>query len=104
DDFRNERFKLIPSIVEGPFLVRGAVGNKPALLGRKLTQRYYRGAHYVETDVDVASSSVAAHIVSMCRGASNGLSVDLGIVLEGRARAELPERCLGVVRLNRLDL
>ena len=28
EDFRNQRFKLIPNIVEGPFLVRKAVGNK----------------------------------------------------------------------------
>lgn len=45
------RFKLIPSIVSGPFIVRKAVGNKPALLGRKVSQRYFRGAGYVETDV-----------------------------------------------------
>lgn len=45
------RFKLIPSIVSGPFIVRKAVGNKPALLGRKVTQRYFRGPGYVETDI-----------------------------------------------------
>jgi hypothetical protein len=28
DDFRNERFKLIPNICEGPFIIRRAVGNK----------------------------------------------------------------------------
>jgi Protein ENHANCED DISEASE RESISTANCE 2, C-terminal len=61
-DFRNERFKLIPSIVEGPFLVRRSVGAKPALLGRKLTQRYFRGPNYVETDVDVSSSSIAEKV------------------------------------------
>ncbi|CAN0024007.1 unnamed protein product, partial [Hapterophycus canaliculatus] len=51
DDFRNQRFKLIPSVVSGPFIVRKAVGNKPALLGRKVSQRYFRGPGYVETDV-----------------------------------------------------
>ena len=45
------RFKLIPTVVEGPYIVRKAVGNKPALLGRKLNQRYFRGSGYVETDV-----------------------------------------------------
>lgn len=48
---KRNRFKLIPSIVTGPFIVRKAVGNKPALLGRKLDQRYFRGADYMETDV-----------------------------------------------------
>jgi Protein ENHANCED DISEASE RESISTANCE 2, C-terminal len=32
DDFRNERFKLIPNICEGPFIIRRAVGNKVLLL------------------------------------------------------------------------
>ena len=45
------RFKLIPNIVSGPFIVRKAVGNKPALLGRKVSQRYFRGPGYVETDI-----------------------------------------------------
>ena len=52
------RFKLIPSIVSGPFIVRKAVGNKPALLGRKVTQRYFRGPGYVETDVGEPSMPV----------------------------------------------
>ncbi|CAM9269723.1 unnamed protein product [Phaeothamnion confervicola] len=103
EDFRNERFKLIPRIVEGPFVVRGAVGRKPALLGRKLTQRYFRGSRYVETDVDVASSAVASNIVALCRGFAKALVVELGICLEGRAANELPERCLGVMRLRHLD-
>lgn len=49
--FDDSRFKLIPSVVSGPFIVRKAVGNKPALLGRKVSQRYFRGPGYVETDV-----------------------------------------------------
>ncbi|CAN0218256.1 unnamed protein product, partial [Laminaria digitata] len=78
------RFKLIPSIVSGPFIVRKAVGNKPALLGRKLSQRYFRGSGYVETDVDVGSSIIAEKIVSLCRGYARSLTVELGICLEGR--------------------
>ncbi len=98
-DFRNERFKLIPNIVEGPFIVRKAVGNTPALLGKKLTQRYFRGAHYIETDVDVSSSVVALNVVGLCRGYAKQIIVDIGICLEGRAESELPEQMIGVVRL-----
>ena len=35
-DFRNERFKLLQAIKEGPWLVRASVPSKPALLGRKV--------------------------------------------------------------------
>ena len=48
DAYRNARFKLIPSVVEGPFLIRMSVGNKPVLLGTKLTQRYWSGPGYLE--------------------------------------------------------
>lgn len=48
DAYRNARFKLIPAVVEGPFLIRMSVGNKPVLLGTKLTQRYWSGPGYLE--------------------------------------------------------
>eukprot|EP00903_Cladosiphon_okamuranus_P008016 g7733.t1 len=104
DDFRNQRFKLIPSIVSGPFIVRKAVGNKPALLGRKVSQRYFRGPGYVETDIDVGSSIIAEKIVSLCRGCARSLTVELGICLEGRCEEELPEKLIGAIRLISLDL
>ncbi|CAM9339038.1 unnamed protein product [Ectocarpus sp. 4 AP-2014] len=104
DDFRNQRFKLIPSVVSGPFIVRKAVGNKPALLGRKVSQRYFRGPGYVETDVDVGSSMIAEKIVSLCRGYAKALTVELGICLEGRCDEELPETVMGVIRLVKVDI
>lgn len=36
DAFRNERWKVIPRIAEGSWVVQKAVGSKPALLGTKL--------------------------------------------------------------------
>ena len=36
DAFRNERWKVIPRIAEGSWIVQRAVGSKPALLGTKL--------------------------------------------------------------------
>lgn len=32
DDLRNRRFKLIPAIVDGPSMIKWAVGNKPTIL------------------------------------------------------------------------
>lgn len=32
DDVRNRRFKLIPAIVDGPSMIKWAVGNKPTIL------------------------------------------------------------------------
>ena len=35
DEFRNNRFKLIPRVVKGPYIVKLAVKDKPTLLGNK---------------------------------------------------------------------
>lgn len=35
DDLRNMRFKLLPSILAGPWIVRKAVGSKPTLIAQK---------------------------------------------------------------------
>lgn len=94
DDFRNQRFKLIPRIVDGPWVVKASIPQKPALLGQKLTQRYFRGECYVETDVHVGSSIVANNVTGIGRSASTKICMDMGFVLEGRAEAELPEKVL----------
>ncbi|KAF0727351.1 hypothetical protein Ae201684P_012044 [Aphanomyces euteiches] len=100
----NNRFKLIPVIVDGPWLVKATVPQKPALIGNKLTQRYFRGANYVEIDMDINSSTIAANIVGLCRGYSKQLVVDLHLTLQGEKNDdELPERILGSVQLSHLD-
>lgn len=44
--------------------------------------RYYRGEHYVETDLDTGSSTAAATLCGRCRWYSRNLDVELGIVLQ----------------------
>lgn len=43
DAFRNARFKLIPSVAEGPQLVKQGVSSRPAILGKTLRLRFFRG-------------------------------------------------------------
>jgi hypothetical protein len=101
---RNGAFKLIPKIVKGSWLVKQSVGETPVLLGRKLTTKYFRGPNYMEVDIDVASSSVARHVVGLVSGASKSVVVDMGILLQGNSREELPESLLGTMRLCNIDL
>jgi hypothetical protein len=77
-------------------MVKKTIPSKPALLGQKLTQRYFRGECYVETDIHVGSSVVANNITGVGRSASNRLHIDMGYALEGRAEDELPERVSSV--------
>jgi hypothetical protein len=105
DEARNAVFKLIPSVQEGNWMVRRAVGQTPVIVGRALHTSYHNSpGRYLEVDVDIGSSSVAAGVIRIVRGASRSLVVDLAFVLEGQAEADLPERPLATARLMCVDL
>ncbi len=55
NEYRDNRFKLIPRVVKGAWILKKAVGTTPAILGKKLTQQYFPGPHYFELDVNVNS-------------------------------------------------
>jgi len=103
DAFRKKRFKMIPKVVAGPWLVQKNV-NKPALVCQKLTTVFQRGEGYIEVAVDVASSAVARSVFKMCSGAAKNLVIDLAYTLEGKKEEELPERLLGGIRIHNLDM
>ncbi|KAE8126128.1 hypothetical protein FH972_020873 [Carpinus fangiana] len=104
DMFRDARFKLIPSIVEGYWMVKRAVGTKACLLGKAVTCKYLRRDNFLEIDVDIGSSSVARSVIGLVMGYVTSIVVDLVILIEAREDAELPEYILGTVRLNRVRL
>lgn len=95
DDFRNNRFKIIPKILDGNLIIKMAVKDTPALLGNKLKQYYYKGDNYFELDVDVGSSSVARNVVGLAMGYSKAIVVDMGFCLQGNEEDELPEVLMG---------
>ncbi|CAJ1975570.1 unnamed protein product [Sphenostylis stenocarpa] len=49
DSFRDSRFKLIPSIVEGYWMVKRAVGTKACLLGKAVTCKYFKQDNFFES-------------------------------------------------------
>ncbi|KAL7589942.1 hypothetical protein Lser_V15G37913 [Lactuca serriola] len=104
DAFRDSRFKLIPSIVQGYWMVKRAVGTKACLLGKAVTCNYLRQDNFLEIDVDIGSSSVARSVIGIVLGYVTSLVVDLAILIEGREEKELPEYILGTVRLNKVKL
>ena len=103
DEFRNNRFKLIPKVVDGNMVVKMAVKDTPTLLGNKLKQYYYKGDNYFELDVDVGSSSVARNIVGLAMGYSKAIVVDMGFCLQGNDEDELPEVLMGASTVDHLD-
>ena len=108
DEFRNERFKILPGIPPGGgnFVVRRAVGSKPAICSRAVDQVWQRchKLNYLEADMDVSNSYVATKILAVVKGFAKGLIIDLTFIVEGREVSELPERILCGVRLHKPDL
>lgn len=102
--FRNSRLKLLANVVEGPWIVKKAVGEQAiCLLGKAVSCNYVRGDNFIEMDVDIGSSMMANAIVHLAFGYVTSLTVDLAFVLEGQTPSELPERILGTIRFANLD-
>jgi hypothetical protein len=104
DRHRNARFKLIPNISKGSWIIKQSVGTTPVILGQKLRTKYFRGTNYFEVDVDIGASSVAASITNLVCGATKTLALDMGVLIEGKTSDHLPEQLAGTIRLDRLDL
>jgi len=104
EEFRRRRLKIIPSCVEGPLLVKSAVGSKPAIVGTKIDQRCYKGNGYFEVSIDITSSKAAGYILKVVRTYVSKVSIGLAFVIEGQCEEELPERILGALVFHKLDL
>lgn len=104
DDFRNSRLKLIANIVNGPWIVKTAVGEQAiCILGRAVSCKYHQGVNFMEVDVDIGGSMFASAVVHLAFGYITTLTVDLAFIIEGQTDDELPERILGAVRMINLD-
>ncbi|KAK4403888.1 protein ENHANCED DISEASE RESISTANCE 2 [Sesamum angolense] len=104
DAFRNSRFKLIPYISKGSWIVKQSVGKKSCLIGQALEVNYFQGKNYLELDIDVGSSTVARGVVSLVLGYLNNLVIEMAFLIQGNTADELPEFLLGTCRLNNLDV
>ncbi|KAI9196760.1 hypothetical protein LWI28_026779 [Acer negundo] len=104
DNFRNSRLKLIANVVQGPWIVRKAVGEQAiCIIGRALSCKYCIGENFLEVDVDIGSSMMASAIVHLALGYITTLTVDLAFVIEGQTESELPEQLLGAFRFSQLN-
>ncbi|KAH0453856.1 hypothetical protein IEQ34_018180 [Dendrobium chrysotoxum] len=104
DEFRNSRFKLIPSVPKGSWIVRQSVGSTPCLLGKAVDCTYIRGRKYLEIDIDIGSSTVANGVLGLVFGMITTLVVDMAFLIQANTYEELPERLIGAVRVSRLEL
>ncbi|XP_064965344.1 protein ENHANCED DISEASE RESISTANCE 2 isoform X3 [Musa acuminata AAA Group] len=104
DEFRNSRFKLIPAVPKGSWIVRQSVGSTPCLLGKAVDCTYIRGSEYLEIDVDIGSSTVANGVLGIVFGVITTLVVDMAFLVQANTYDELPERLIGAVRVSHVEL
>jgi len=106
DEHKKHTLKLIPHVEIGPWLVKSVVGSTPSIIGNKLPVNYtYRPADgakccYLEADLDIVASSAARKILSVVRSSTQGLTIDLGFLCEGKLPDELPEQMLTGCRIH----
>ncbi|PPD79714.1 hypothetical protein GOBAR_DD23367 [Gossypium barbadense] len=103
DAYRNSRFKLIPYISKGSWIVKQSVGKKACLIGQALEMNYFQGKNYLELGIDIGSSTVARGVVSLVLGYLNNLVIEMAFLIQANTKEELPEYLLGTCRLNHLD-
>lgn len=105
DKERNQRFKVIPWVREGPWIVQQAVGRTPAIIGKSLATNYYSEAeNCFEVSIDVFSSNAARRVLGLLKGAAKALIIEVFFVLEAKTPEELPEQILGGFRVSHGDL
>jgi len=106
---KNEVLKIVPMVVEGPWVVKRVVGGKPAIIGTKMPINYVyqppeKGlAEYLEADLDIVSSAAARNILAVVRSYTQSLTIDLGYVVQGNNHDELPEQMMLGLRIHGLD-
>jgi Protein ENHANCED DISEASE RESISTANCE 2, C-terminal len=107
--YKNETLKIVPVVVDGPWVVKSVVGGKPAIIGTKLPVTYvYQPPEgnkqlYLEVDLDIAASSAARGILSVARSYTQILTLDLGFVVQSNKDDELPEQMLVGIRIHGVD-
>eukprot|EP01018_Ginkgo_biloba_P002076 Gb_38419 [translate_table: standard] len=104
DSFRNSRFKLIPYISKGSWIVKQSVGKTACLVGQALEINYFSGKNYLELDINIGSSSVAKGVVNLVLGYLSKLVIEMAFLIQANTEDELPEFLLGTCRLNHLDV
>lgn len=110
--YRDARLKLLPLVIDGPWIVKAAVGNgkSPALLGKVIPLQYFfrkpeeskKGIY--EVDVIITASSIAKGILNVVKGHAKSLSIAFAFIIEAAKQEELPETVLCKFQIHALDL
>lgn len=109
--YRDARLKLLPLVIDGPWIVKAAVpGTSPALLGKVIPLQYYfqspsqdkKGVY--EVDAIITASRIAKGILSVVKGHTKMLTMAFAFIIEAAEEAELPETVLCTFQMHSIHL
>jgi len=104
DAEKNSQFKFMFRVVDAPGglsrIVSFLGGERPVLVGKQLAAWTHRGPNYLEIDLDVSSSKIAATLKSSIMAQIGTVVHDHCFLLEAQRQEELPERVLALLRWN----
>ena len=110
--YRDGKLKLLPVVVDGPWIVKKAVGpgTAPAVIGRDLPLQYYftdptstkKGVY--EVDVLVTASRIARGILNVVKGHTKSLTIAFAFIIEAAEEYELPETVLCAFQMHSIHL
>lgn len=111
-EYRDARLKLLPVVVDGPWIVKTAVGpgTSPALLGKVIPLQYFfraptpeqKGVY--EVDVIITASRIAKGILSVVKGHTKMLTIAFALIIEAAEEADLPETALSTFQMHSIHL
>lgn len=114
--YRDARLKMLPLVIDGPWIVRKAVGpgNAPAVLSKVLPLQYYLTPNHLnspnntssifEIDVIISASRMANAILNVVKGRTKDLTIAFAFIIEGVCEEELPEGIICSFTMHELDL
>lgn len=113
--YRDARLKMLPLVIDGPWIVRKAVGpgNAPAVLSKVLPLQYYHSPNnfnspntssIFEIDVIISASRMANAILNVVKGHTKNLTIAFAFIIEGVSEEELPENIICSFTMHELDL
>eukprot|EP00929_Paragymnodinium_shiwhaense_P047597 TRINITY_DN24133_c0_g1_i1.p1 TRINITY_DN24133_c0_g1~~TRINITY_DN24133_c0_g1_i1.p1 ORF type:complete len:514 (-),score=80.38 TRINITY_DN24133_c0_g1_i1:225-1766(-) len=104
DEERNRRVKLIPRVIQAPWLVKQALPEMPSLIGKKIPITWLSGPDYLEASIDCIPSEVARRTLRLMQGACKEFAIAIYMLIEALEYEELPERILASFVHPRTDM
>ena len=121
DSYRRPRFKVLASVIDGPWVVRSLSPQKGEIVfdfndwlklsWHKEDERIdpvtgKKRAAMLSVDIDSMGDSVARKVLSLVQGSIQKVKLDCAVIISkpAQSKVEEPSACIGLWRMDRIDM